>query len=266
MPRSLRFALRAMSMIEVDAVAKTFRIPHIRRDTLREHIFSLFETRHFEQFRVLDGISFDVRQGETLGIMGRNGSGKSTLLKLIAGIYQPDAGVVRVTGGLTAILELGIGWNPELDAIDNIFLLGSAMGLSLREIRNSVEEILAFAELERFANLKVQHYSSGMASRLAYAVAFRAVREILILDEIFAVGDAAFRSRCEDRYRGLHAAGHTVVMVSHSPDTIERFCDRAILIDSGRIHAEGAAASVADEYLKLLTDRGTAPAGLPSEG
>jgi ABC-type polysaccharide/polyol phosphate transport system ATPase subunit len=253
-----------MGLIEVEAVRKTFRIPHVRRDTLREHIFSLFETRHFEQFRVLDGISFDVRQGETLGIMGRNGSGKSTLLKLIAGIYQPDAGIVRVRGGLTAILELGLGWNPELDAIDNIFLLGSAMGLSLREIRNSIDEILAFAELERFANLKVQHYSSGMASRLAYAVAFRAVREILILDEIFAVGDAAFRARCEERYRALHMAGHTVVMVSHSPGIIESFCDRAILIDSGHVHSEGPAALVSNEYLRLLTDTGNTPAGAPS--
>ena len=133
---------------------------------------------------VLDGISFSVERGQTLGIMGRNGCGKSTLLKILSGIYQPDSGAVITRAPLTPILELGVGWNPELDAIDNIMLIGSVMGLTLKELRASTDEILDFAELQRFANLKLQHYSSGMASRLAYAIAFRAVREILILDEI----------------------------------------------------------------------------------
>jgi ABC-type polysaccharide/polyol phosphate transport system ATPase subunit len=241
-----------MPAIAVNSITKTFRIPHVRRRTVREHVFDVFGSRRFEQFRVLDEISFSVRQGETFGIMGRNGSGKSTLLKLIAGIYRPDSGEIRVAGGVTAILELALGWNPELDAIDNIYLLGSAMGMSLREIRSSIEEILAFAELERFANLKVQHYSSGMASRLAYSVAFKAVREILILDEIFAVGDAAFRARCEERYRALSAAGHTVIIVSHADIVIANFCSRAILIEAGRILKEGTGATVAQEYLSLL--------------
>jgi ABC-type polysaccharide/polyol phosphate transport system ATPase subunit len=241
-----------MALIEVDSLTKTFRIPHVRRQTVREHVFDLFRSSQFEQFRVLDGLSFEVRQGETLGIMGRNGCGKSTLLKLIAGIYQPDSGTIRVRGRVTAILELALGWNGELDAIDNIYLLGSAMGMSLREIRVSIDEILAFAELERFANLKVQHYSSGMASRLAYSVAFKAVREILILDEVFAVGDASFRARCEERYRALSAAGHTIIIVSHAELVIANFCSRAILIERGQVRHEGSGPAVVENYLKLL--------------
>jgi ABC-2 type transport system ATP-binding protein len=240
----------------VHALRKTFRIPQQRRHTVREHVLDAFGSRRFEEYRVLDGVSFDVRPGETLGIMGRNGCGKSTLLKLIAGIYPPDSGSIVVDGGITAILELGVGWNPELDAIDNVFLLGSAMGMTLGEIRRDLDEILAFAELERFANLKVGHYSSGMASRLAYSVAFKAVRDILILDEVFAVGDAAFRARCEQRYRDLHAAGHTVIVVSHAQGLVETFCDRALLIEHGAIAVIGSPGDVAAEYTRRLTANG----------
>ena len=137
---------------------------------------------------------FELQPGETLGIMGRNGCGKSTLLKIISGIYPPEGGTLTVRAPVTPILELGVGWNPDLDAIDNIYLLGTVMGLSLKELKGAIDEILAFADLERFANLELRHYSSGMASRLAYSVAFRAVRDVLILDEIFAVGDAGFRN------------------------------------------------------------------------
>jgi ABC-type polysaccharide/polyol phosphate transport system ATPase subunit len=171
-------------LIEVHGVSKTFRIPSVRKDTVREHVFGVFDRRGAEQLRVLDNVSLELRPGETLGIMGRNGCGKSTLLKIICGIYPPDEGRVTVRAPITPILELGVGWNPELDAIDNVFLIGSVMGLSLGEIRSRLDSILAFAELERFANLKLKYYSSGMASRLAYAVAFRAVQDILSLDEI----------------------------------------------------------------------------------
>jgi ABC-type polysaccharide/polyol phosphate transport system ATPase subunit len=186
--------------------------------------------------------------------MGRNGSGKSTLLKIISGIYVPDSGRVIVRSPVTAILELGIGWNPDLDAIDNIELLGTVMGMSLRELRAAKDEILGFAGLERFANLELRHYSSGMAARLAYAVAFRAVREVLILDEIFSVGDAGFRQRCERRYRELHRDGHSLLMVSHDPRIIGEFCDRALLMDRGTIVMSGSASQVAGAYLKLLTE------------
>src|SRR5436189_2434189 len=171
-----------MPLISVEAVSKGFSIPDVHRATLREHLLGLFEPRRFERLQVLDGVSFDVRRGEGLGIMGRNGSGKSTLLKIVSGVFLPDEGRVSTRAAITPILELGVGWNPELDAVDNVLLIGSVMGLSLQQIRQSMDEILAFAELERFANLKLMHYSSGMSARLGYAVAFQAVREVLVLD------------------------------------------------------------------------------------
>jgi ABC-type polysaccharide/polyol phosphate transport system ATPase subunit len=241
-----------MGVIEVRDVAKQFRIPSVRRDTVREHALDLFRPRTFETLQVLESISFDLQCGDTIGIMGRNGCGKSTLLRIIAGIYRPDRGSVTSLAPITPILELGIGWNPELDAIDNICLLGLVMGMSLPEVRAATDEILAFAEVERFANVKLQHYSSGMASRLAYSVAFKAVRDILVLDEIFAVGDAGFRARCERRYMDLRDAGHTIIMVSHDPRVISTFCPRALLLDGGRVIADGSGADIAKQYLQLL--------------
>ncbi len=239
--------------IEVHAVSKAFRIPSVRRDTVREHALAAFRPRRFERLAVLEDVSFTLRAGETLGIMGRNGCGKSTLLRIVCGVYRPDSGRVVTRAGITPILELGVGWNPELDAVDNVYLLGTVMGLSLADVRQRMDRILAFAELERFANTKLKHYSSGMASRLGYAVAFEAVREVLVLDEIFAVGDAGFRERCERRYRALRAEGHAVILVSHEPGIVAGFCDRALLLDAGRIRAEGTGAEVADRYLSMLS-------------
>jgi ABC-type polysaccharide/polyol phosphate transport system ATPase subunit len=245
-----------MSLIEVDTVSKSFQIPSVHRQTIREHLLGIFEPRRFQRLQVLDEVSVDVRRGEAVGIMGRNGSGKSTLLKIMCGVFPPDEGRVSARAAITPILELGVGWNPELDAVDNVFLIGSVMGLSLQEIRRSMDEILAFAELERFANLKLMHYSSGMSARLGYAVAFQAVREVLVLDEIFAVGDAGFRERCEERYRQLRSLGHTVIVVSHDPRIISTFCDRAVLLDGGHIVMDAAASEVADRYVSMLTHAG----------
>jgi ABC-2 type transport system ATP-binding protein len=239
-------------LIEVDRVSKHFDIPTVRRETVREHLFGVLAPRRFEKLTVLDRVSLTLYPGETLGIMGRNGSGKSTLLKILCGIYAPDSGAVRVNAGITPILELGVGWNPELDAIDNVFLIGAVMGLSLRDVEAQLDEILAFAEVERFARLKLKHYSSGMASRLAYAVAFHAVREVLVLDEIFAVGDLGFQGKCEARYEELHAQGHTVILVSHDPKPIQMFCSRAVLIEGGKIAAEGPGHLVASKYMELM--------------
>jgi ABC-type polysaccharide/polyol phosphate transport system ATPase subunit len=241
----------AAPVIEVRDVAKAFVIPSVRRTTVREHVFGFFQRRTYQRLQVLDGVSFDLQAGETLAIMGLNGTGKSTLLKIIAGVYGADRGRVVTRAAITPILELGVGWNGDLDAIDNILLLGTVMGMPLREARAAVAEILAFAELERFANLELKHFSSGMASRLAYAVAFKAVREVLILDEIFAVGDLGFRTRCEERYRELRAAGHSVLLVSHDPKPVLSFCDRALLLDGGRIVQEGSGAEVFDAYVRL---------------
>jgi ABC-type polysaccharide/polyol phosphate transport system ATPase subunit len=242
------------AVIEVRGVSKGFTIPSVRRETVREHVLDFFRPRPQERLRVLDDVSFELRQGESLGLMGRNGCGKSTLLKIVSGIYAADAGAVVVREAVTPILELGVGWNPDLDAIDNIELLGTVMGLTLKELRAATPEILGFAGLERFAKLELRHYSSGMAARLAYAVAFRAVRQVLILDEIFAVGDAGFKERCQDRYRALHRQGHSMLLVSHEPRTIAAFCDRALLIDGGRIVMDGPADAVAARYLSLLSD------------
>lgn len=233
-------------------VSKSFRIPSVRRDTVREHALDFFRRRPHETLRVLEGVSFELRQGESLGLMGRNGSGKSTLLKIVSGIYAPEAGNVMVRVPVTPILELGVGWNPDLDAIDNIELLGTVMGLSLRELRHATRGILEFAGLERFANLELRHYSSGMAARLAYAVAFRAVRDVLILDEIFAVGDAGFKERCQERYRELHRSGRSMLLVSHEPRTIAAFCDRALLLEGGQIVMDAPAAEVAEAYLAMV--------------
>ena len=252
----------APAVIEVDRVSKAFRIPSVRRETVREHILGALQPRRFERLQVLDRISFEVRRGETVGIMGRNGCGKSTLLKILCGIYPPDAGRVTVSASVTPILELGVGWNPELDAIDNVCLIGSIMGLTLGEIRRRMDAILAFAELERFANLKLKHYSSGMAARLGYSVAFEAVRDVLVLDEIFAVGDAGFKAKCEERYRELQRLGHTVLLVSHAAPVVMEFCDRALLIEGGRVAADGTPADVVPRYLDHMAHR-EIPVGAP---
>jgi ABC-2 type transport system ATP-binding protein len=241
------------TLIEARGVTKTFRLPTMRRETAREHLLGLFRPVPHRRLEVLRGIDLDVRQGETLAVMGRNGSGKSTLLKILSGIFQPGGGTVTAHAPITPILELGIGWNLELDAVDNILVMATVMGMPLREARASVDEILHFAGLEQFANLQVRYFSSGMSARLSYAVAFRAVREVLILDEIFAVGDAGFRTRCEERYLQLIRDGYTVVMVSHDVETVTRFCSRALLLEGGRVSIEGDGNTVAEEYLRVTS-------------
>jgi ABC-type polysaccharide/polyol phosphate transport system ATPase subunit len=242
------------AVIEVSRVAKSFTIPSVKRDTVREHALAFFRPRARERLPVLEDVSFELRRGESLGLMGRNGSGKSTLLRILAGVYVADCGRLAVRAPVTAILELGVGWNPDLDAVDNIELLGTVMGLTLRELREARDEILAFADLQRFAKLELRHYSSGMGARLAYAVAFRAVKDVLLLDEIFAVGDAGFKEQCQQRYRELHRGGRSMLLVSHDPLTISAFCSRALLLEAGRIVMDGPAALVAERYTSLLTD------------
>ncbi|HOQ42803.1 MAG TPA: ATP-binding cassette domain-containing protein [Smithellaceae bacterium] len=246
-----------MVALDIQELHKSFFIPTVKLDTLREHVLNSFKLRKYfrnrRELRVLSGVSFSVQAGETVGIMGRNGSGKSTLLKIITGIYQPDRGEVRCTIPITPILDLGVGWNPELDAVDNIYLLGTVMGLTLRELKTAKDDILEFAGLQEFSRLELKHYSSGMAMRLAYSVAFRAVRGLLILDEVFAVGDMEFKERCYKRYEEIRQAGHTVLMVSHNPLDIGRFCDHAILIEGGKIVLEGNGEEIARAYVQSLT-------------
>jgi len=246
-----------MVALKVLEIHKSFFIPAVKLETVREHILNSFRLRKYlkdgRELKVLSGINFSVKAGETMGIMGRNASGKSTLLKIISGIYQPDRGTVECAMPITPILDLGVGWNPELDAIDNIYLLGTVMGLTLHELKTAKDEILEFAGLQEFSRLELKHYSSGMAMRLAYSVAFRAVRGLLILDEVFAVGDMEFKEKCYQRYEEIRQAGHTVLMVSHDPSEIGRFCDRAILLEGGRIVQEGSGQEIAGAYIRSLS-------------
>jgi len=239
-------------LVEVDSVSKSFWIPDEPRHTIREHVIAGFAPRPRRHLPVLDSVSLQLHKGEALGVMGANGCGKSTLLKLVCGIYIPDEGTIATRAAITPILDLGVGWNPELDAVDNVYLIGGLMGLSLPEIGRSLDAILEFAELRPFARMHLKHFSSGMAARLAYAVAFQAVREVLVLDEVLAVGDAGFKQRCEARYKEIRAAGHTTLVVSHEPYIIRSFCDRAVMLREGRIVAEGPASEVADAYLASL--------------
>lgn len=243
-----------LPLIEARRVSKTFRVPGARRQTLREQVLGRERSPSLDTLHVLRDVSLEVRRGESLGIMGRNGSGKSTLLKVLCGIYQADSGSVTLRAPVMPLLELALGWNPDLDAVDNILVLSTLMGMSLREARAAVDEILAFAGLEGFAHQKARYFSSGMSARLAYSVAFRAVREVLVLDEIFAVGDAGFRARCEARFRQLVAEGYTVVMVSHEPATVARFCTRGLLLEGGRFVLEDSGANVAAAYVEVASD------------
>jgi ABC-2 type transport system ATP-binding protein len=240
-------------VIEARDISKSFRIPSVRRETVREHVLGFFRPPPVETLRVLREVSLEVHRGETVGIMGRNGSGKSTLLKILCGIYEADSGSVVVRAPVIPILELGVGWNPELNAVDNVMILATIMGMTLREARASIEEILAFADLEKFANLELKYFSSGMAARLAYSVAFKAAREVLVVDEIFAVGDAGFKARCEERYRELSAAGYTVILVSHAPETVSTFCNRALLLEGGRVVMNDTAENVAKTYVSVCS-------------
>jgi ABC-type polysaccharide/polyol phosphate transport system ATPase subunit len=241
-----------MGVIEVKEVSKTFLIPSERRDTVREHAFGILRSRQFTPLEVLRNITFDLDSNEALGIMGRNGCGKTTLLKIIAGIYAPDSGTVSVRAPITPILGLGIGWNGELSARDNICLTATAMGMSLREIKGQLESVLAFADLERFADVQLKFFSSGMSARLAYAIAFKAVQGVLLLDEVFAVGDGAFVARCERQFLSLREQGHPVILVSHQSDIVARFCQRALLIDGGSILMDDRADKVASSYDELM--------------
>ena len=186
-------------VIEVKNISKHFKLPHERKNSLKQHFVGLFSKKlGYEKFEALKNINFTVNEGDFFGIVGRNGSGKSTLLKIISGIYQPNSGSVKIHGTLTPFIELGIGFNPELTGRENVYLNGSILGLTKKEIDSLYSEIVEFAELERFMDQKLKNYSSGMQVRLAFSIAIRAQNDILLLDEVFAVGDANFQMKCCD--------------------------------------------------------------------
>jgi ABC-type polysaccharide/polyol phosphate transport system ATPase subunit len=237
--------------IEARGLEKTFRIPTHRVDSLKERMVRPFAARDYRELRALDGVSFEIGQGEFFGIVGRNGSGKSTLLKLLASIYRADAGTIRMAGRLAPFIELGVGFNLELTARENIVLNGVMMGLTPQETRSRIDAVLDFAELGEFANLKLKNYSSGMLVRLAFSLMMEVDADIMLIDEVLAVGDAAFQQKCGDAFREMKAAGKTIVLVTHDMRTVEDFCTRAMLIDGGGIQHIGDPAEVGRRYLRL---------------
>ena len=237
--------------IKVTSLHKSFNLPNEKAAGLKQAIFNWLKgVKGYKKQKVLKGLNFEIKPGEFVGIIGRNGSGKSTLLKLLAGIYVPDKGEVDINGTLVPFIELGVGFNPELTGRENIYLNGALLGFSNKEMDEMYDEIVHFAELEEFMGQKLKNYSSGMQVRLAFSIAIRAKGDILILDEVLAVGDAEFQKKCEDYFASLHG-NQTVVLVTHSMENVRKFCDRAILIEQGKIIKEGDPDEVADAYLKL---------------
>lgn len=243
------------SVIKVEHVSKDFILPHESANSVKSAFVKLFKNkpRSVEVQHALKDINIDIKEGEFVGIVGRNGSGKSTLLKILAGIYQPTEGKVTVTGRVVPFIELGVGFNGELTGRENVYLNGALLGYSEQQIEKKYDDIVAFAELERFMDQKLKNYSSGMQVRLAFSVATKlAESEVLLIDEVLAVGDADFQAKCFEYFRGIKKQGKTVVFVSHDMGAVREYCDRAILIENSRLIAEGPSGDVATEYSKLF--------------
>jgi ABC-type polysaccharide/polyol phosphate transport system ATPase subunit len=237
--------------IEVRDVCKSFRIPHNRMDSLKERFTHPLSARGYRTLEALRGITFDVRKGEFFGVVGRNGSGKSTLLKIMASIYRTDAGRIRVAGRLAPFIELGVGFNPELTSRENVVLNGVLMGLTRREATRRLDAVLEFAELREFVDLKLKNYSSGMMVRLAFAVMVEADADVMLIDEVLAVGDAAFAEKCLTVFRERRDAGRTIVLVTHDMSTVQSFCDRAMLIHDAELQYIGEPDETALRYYRL---------------
>jgi ABC-type polysaccharide/polyol phosphate transport system ATPase subunit len=235
----------------VDDVSKSFRLPQEHMHTLKERALHPLRRTSYENLQALRHVSFDVERGEFFGIVGRNGSGKSTLLKCLAGIYGVDAGQIHVDGRVSTFIELGVGFNMDLAAQDNVLLNATMLGLSTKEARRRYDRIIDFAELRDFAELKLKNYSSGMLVRLAFAVMIQVDAEILLIDEVLAVGDAAFQQKCYDEFARIRRSGATVVLVTHDMSAVQRFCDRALLLEQGRRVDLGDPEQVGDHYLQL---------------
>jgi ABC-type polysaccharide/polyol phosphate transport system ATPase subunit len=237
--------------IECERVSKRFRIPLAQYSTLKGRLVRPFARTAFNEFDALNDVSFHVGHGEFFGIVGRNGSGKSTLLKLIAGIYHADTGTLRIDGDIAPFIELGVGFNDELSGRDNLFLNGALLGLSRTQLQKKYDTIVEFAELEDFMDLKLRNFSSGMQVRLAFSIALQAGADILLTDEVLAVGDERFQRKCFDVFREQRRRGQTVVFVSHDMGAVSQFCDRGLLLERGKVVAHGPIHEVVREYHRL---------------
>lgn len=242
--------------IQVDRVSKDFELPHEKTTSIKSGVINVFrkKNRGIDIQHALKDISFEVKKGEFFGILGRNGSGKSTMLKILAEIYRPTKGKVTTHGKLVPFIELGVGFNPELTGRENVYLNGALLGFSQKEIDARYNDIVEFAELEKFMDQKLKNYSSGMQVRLAFSVATRAEADILLIDEVLAVGDADFQRKCFDYFKSLKKQGTTVIFVSHDMSAVRTFCDRAVLIEKSELVALGSADAIATQYSKMFIE------------
>lgn len=240
------------NVVVVDNIKKTFRLPHESHSGLKQMLINLTQKdreKGYEVQEVLKGVSFEVKRGDFFGIVGRNGSGKSTLLKLLAGIYTPDSGAVKTFGSVVPFIELGVGFNPELTGRENVFLNGALLGFSRDEMKIMYDDIVEFAELERFMDQKLKNYSSGMQVRLAFSIAIQAKGDILVLDEVLAVGDEAFQRKCDNFFDKIKKdKTKTVILVTHSMSAVRKYCNKAIMLHDGKVIVSGSPEDVANEY------------------
>ena len=236
-------------MIILEDISKVFKIPHEQTKTLFHKIISVAKRGYtYEELYAIKDVSLRIREGEFVGIIGRNGSGKSTLLRIIAGVYRPTKGRVIVNEDISPLLELGLGFDNNFSCKDNIYVYGALLGYSRKHMVKHVEEILAFAELERFADAKLETLSSGMRVRLAFSIAIQSVAPIILVDEVLAVGDTVFNEKCRNVFKKFKAEGRTILLVSHSMSAIEEFCDRVFIIDQGVLVNEGTASDMVEYY------------------
>ena len=238
----------------VRGVSKSFRLPSERISTLKERVLHPLRRAEYQRFDALQDVSFNVERGEFFGIVGRNGSGKSTLLKCLAGIYQTDAGEIYIDGRVSTFIELGVGFNPDLAARDNVIINGVMLGLTPREALERYDQVIDFAELRDFEDLKLKNYSSGMQVRLAFSVMVQVDADVLLIDEVLAVGDVAFQQKCFDVFNRLRDEGRTILFVTHDMAAVRRFCHRALLIERGRVRMIGEPDEVAAEYVDVSFD------------
>jgi len=245
--------VKTETAIEVRNVFKTFKIPLDGGRNIKQRIVQIFKkNKGYREFSPLNGISFTINKGEFFGIVGRNGSGKSTLLKTMAGIYSADKGSIKVNGKLVPFIELGVGFNGELTGRENVYLNGALLGFSRDEIANMYDEIVEFAELHDFMEEQLKNYSSGMQVRLAFSIAIQAKGDILLLDEVLAVGDSAFQQKCYDYFGKLKRSGRTVVLVTHNMTAVEQYCSKALLLENGKVLAIGTNIQIAEKYREIF--------------
>jgi len=237
--------------IQVDSVSKSFRLPHERYDSLKQSTIHLLNRKTYSEFTAVSKVDFEVQKGEFFGIVGKNGSGKSTLLKMLAGIYVPTNGKIKLSGRLSPFIELGVGFNPELTARENVFLNGAILGLNRNQIKEKFDEIIRFAELENFVDQKLKNFSSGMQVRLAFSISVQVQADILLVDEVLAVGDASFQEKCFDVFRSLKQAGKTIIFVTHDMATVREFCDRVLILNNGKQIGVTSPDEASDIYAQL---------------